>query len=633
MNSFFIKKVKNLQKRIPSSKDNPLKYLQHAMSTRTCTFKLKSVHPDVVLKIVQNLKNSKSTGLDDIDTNTLKLIIIDILPALTHIVNLSLTTLTFPKSWKLAKVVPLLKKGDPLSPQNYRPVALLSVLSKVLERVVFMQVVKYMDENSLLHPSHHGSRAGHSTSTAAIEMYDSWVESVENGEMAGVMMIDLSAAFDLVDHPLLLQKLKLLGFDQHAEMWMWSYLTGRYQSVYVDGKFSQFEAVPVGVPQGSVLGALLYILFVNDLPEVVHGHDPDRSEQVSQPLYNMYCAGCGGVCCYVDDSTYTFSSPDPVELTEKLSENYLKISNYMRDNKLVINDDKTHLVVMGASKFKELRQQVSIDTGSVVVNPVDTEKLSENYLKISNYMRDNKLVINDDKTHLVVMGASKFKELRQQVNIDTGSVVVNPVETEKLLGINVHQSMKWKEHIMSNKKSMIKILTSRLNALRRISVNASFKTRLMVANSCFMSIITYMISVWGGTEKYVVRAVQVMQNKAARCVTKQSWFTPTRTLLNQCNWLSIEQLIVFHTALQVWRVRSKRCPVYMDSRFQLSRTRSSAQGNLVVPVAVTSVASKSFMVRATIVCNQIPTEIRQSQSVETFKRKLKQWVKINVEVS
>ena len=106
-------------------------------------------------------------------------------------------------------------------------------------------------------------------------------------------------------------------------------------------------------------------------------------------------------------------------------------------------------------------------------------------------------------------------------------MVVNPVDTGKLLGLNVHQSMKWKDHIISNKKSMIKILTSRLNALRRISVNASFKTRLMVANSCFMSIITYMISVWGGTEKYIVRAVQVMQNKAARCVTKQSWFTPT----------------------------------------------------------------------------------------------------------
>ena len=248
-------------------------------------------------------------------------------------------------------------------------------------------------------------------------------------------------------------------------------------------------------------------------------------------------------------------------------------------------------------------------------------------------MRDNRLVINDDKTHLVVMGGRKFNELREQVSIDTGSVVVPPVDTEKLLGLNVHQSMKWKDHIMSNKKSLIKILIPRLNALKRIAVNASFKTRLLVANSCFMSIITYMITVWGGTEKYIVKVVQVMQNKAARCVTKQSWFTPTRTLLNQCNWLSIEQLIVFHTALQVWRIRSNKCPVYMDSKFQLSRTRSSANGNLEVPVAETSVRSKSFMVRAAIVWNQIPTDIRQSQSAETFKSKLKQWVKTHIEVS
>lgn len=127
-------------------------------------------------------------------------------------------------------------------------------MSKVLERVIFKQIVKYVEGNCLLHPSHYGSRAGHSTSTAIIEMYDSWIDSTEGGEMAGVMMIDLSTAFYLVDHPLLLQKLELLGFDQNAVMWMLSCLTGRSQCVYVDGKFSEFQSVTVGYLRVQYLG-------------------------------------------------------------------------------------------------------------------------------------------------------------------------------------------------------------------------------------------------------------------------------------------------------------------------------------------------------------------------------------------
>ena len=369
-----------------------------------------------------------------------------------------------------------------------------------------------------------------------------------------------------------------MGFDQNAVVWMWSYLTSRSQCVYVDGKISGFEAVNVGVPQGSVLGALLYILFVNDLPEVVHGHAgeaPDQAEEPKEVFFNMNCKDCGSLCCYVDDSTYMYSSSDPAVLSEKLSLQYKKLSEYMGDNKLVINDDKTHLLVMGTPRHDTLRSEVSINTGSVLVRPV---------------------------------------------------------VTEKLLGVNIHQSLKWKEHLISNSKSMIKMLTTRLNALVKIARSANFKTRLMVANACFMSIITYMVAVWGGTEGYIIKAVQVMQNKAARCVTKQSWFTPTRTLLLQCNWLSIKQLIFFHTALQVWRVYASRRPVHIYSRLQLSTTRSAAQGTLRVPVVEYSVSSKSFMVRSTVTWNTVPPSIRSIQKLETFKRKLKQWVKVNIEI-
>ena len=184
-----------------------------------------------MLKVIKSLKNSKSTGTDDIDTYVIKLVAADILTPLTHIINLSMTKSAFPTIWKHAKVVPLLKKGDPLIAKNYRPVALLPIFSKILERVVFNQLVSYLDSNSLIHPNHHGSRSGHSTATALIQMYDTWAEEVDRGNMVGVMMVDLSAAFDMVDYDLLLQKLELFGLDSTAVAWMRSYLTARHQSV------------------------------------------------------------------------------------------------------------------------------------------------------------------------------------------------------------------------------------------------------------------------------------------------------------------------------------------------------------------------------------------------------------------
>ena len=128
-------------------------------------------------------------------------------------------------------------------------------------------------------------------------MYDQWLEAVDKGNIAGCMMLDLSAAYDLANHQLILDKLRLYGFDDLAIKWMKSYLSGRSQCVYVDGEFSDVLEVDVGVPQGSVLGGLLYVLLVGDLPEVVHEHAAE---------YN-YSMNCGGLTAFVDDSTYSVS--------------------------------------------------------------------------------------------------------------------------------------------------------------------------------------------------------------------------------------------------------------------------------------------------------------------------------------
>ena len=184
------------------------------MMGRSCSFSLSSVHPDEVDEIISNLSNSNSFGLDMIDTYIIKLIKPDILPAITHIINLSIYTQIFPTLWKKSKIIPLHKKEDLLNPKNYRPVAIIPIFSKVLERVILNQMVAYITENNLIHPNHHAYRANHNTTTALLQMYDMWLDNLEKKDMAGVCFLDMSAAFDIVDHPLLLKKLELYGFDE-----------------------------------------------------------------------------------------------------------------------------------------------------------------------------------------------------------------------------------------------------------------------------------------------------------------------------------------------------------------------------------------------------------------------------------
>ena len=139
----------------------------------------------------------------------------------------------------------------------------------------------------------------------------------------GVCLLDLSAAFDIVDHSLLLEKLKLYGFDVMSVNWIKSYLDGRQQSVYIDGKMSKVLPLSAGVPQGSILGPLLYTIFTNELPEVLHNH------KVSQNMYNMHCEECGNLCCYADGSTFYVANSDVETISSNLSNKDSVISKFM----------------------------------------------------------------------------------------------------------------------------------------------------------------------------------------------------------------------------------------------------------------------------------------------------------------
>ena len=492
MNNFYIDKVRLIRENLPPSNTDPLQHLYRIRNGSDSVFTLKSVHPDLVLKIIGELRNSKATGMDDIDTNVLKMVKEEITPAVTHIVNLSINSSVFPSLWKHAKVIPLFKPGseDKLAPKSYRPVALLPVVSKVLERVIFLQTVQYMNKHSLLHPNHHGFRAQHSTTTAMLQMYDSWVEAADRGELAGVAMIDQSAAFDCVDHDLLIEKLKLYGWDESALAWTVNYLGNREQSCSVESFLSQPLGVSAGVPQGSILGPLYYCIFTNDFPETVHEQDcPGRV--ISDTSYNMHCRQCGGVAVYADDSTFTISDSDHNALSDKLSQKFALMADYLTANKLKVNSDKTHLVVMCTDQRRRH-------------HPANAK-------------------------------------------ITTEHEVIEASETERLLGAHIHQGMKWTEYIRDNKNSLLYGLSQRLGGLKKISKPASFNARLTVANGIFMSKLTFMIPLWAGCQDYLIHALQVIQNKAARSVTKHGMSVPVRQLLRECGWRSVRQEMYYHT--------------------------------------------------------------------------------------
>ena len=188
----------------------------------------------------------------------------------------------------------------------------------------------------------------------------------------------------------------------------------------------------------------------------------------------------------------------------------------------------------------------------------------------------------------------------------------------------------------NDKKSMLKSLNSRINGLRKISRFANFKTRKMIANGIFQSKLIYLIQLWGGTNNYLLNFLQIVQNRAARLVTKLGWFTPTETLLTQCGWLSVNQLVCYHTLLQIFKTRKDKVPTYFYEKFSNNFPRNTRLGNsnrINLNKTINSqLGERNFTTRGIGLWNNLPVELRQLSTLPGFKSKFKKWIKSNVAI-
>lgn len=286
---------------------------------------LKKVDEDFIFKELSTLNTNKGVGLDEISPRFLKDGALQLTPLIAHIVNLSIDSSTVPDDFKVAKVIPLFKKKSRLEVGNYRPVSLLSCVSKILEKSVYVQVENYLSSKKLLYQYQSGFRAGFSTDTCLIFLTDFIRTQLADGNYVGMLLLDVQKAFDSVNHKILCDKLEAMGIDSS---WFKSYLSNRQQLVCIDGVTSDLQQLTCGVPQGSLLGPLLYLCYSNDMETSVH---------------NI-------LLLYADDSVIIAIDKDPDVISRSLGLDLKSCNSWLVDNKLSLHVGKTECILFGSKR-------------------------------------------------------------------------------------------------------------------------------------------------------------------------------------------------------------------------------------------------------------------------------------------
>lgn len=302
-----------------------------------------------IIGIIQSLKTTNAVGHDQIPVKLLKYVRYQIADPLRHIINLSMTCGVFPSELRIATVHPIFKKGEKSEFGNYRPISILPSISKILEKVYYVRMIKFIESKNLLNSNQNGFRKNKSTVRAMYQLINDVCDSLNNKRATAAVFMDLSKAFDTIDHSILLEKVKYYGLRGIPNDLICSYLSKRRQYV-VDydnetGKLVKSEQLTMerGVPQGSILGPLLFILYINDLPNVT----------------------TESMVLYADDTTMIFSEPSTGNLARKIEEKIPVMNAWFTENCMALNMKKTEIVKFSYPMIDNNPLQINTDGGAL----------------------------------------------------------------------------------------------------------------------------------------------------------------------------------------------------------------------------------------------------------------------------
>ena len=432
------------------------------------------------------------------------------------------------------------------------------------EKVIHSQLSKFMEETNQLSHNLHGYRMKHSTSTVMLQISDSILQAVDLNTIATLVTIDESAAFDCVNADILNKKLQLYNIDKKTRDWLTDYMVDREMFVEIGTKRSNTISVSRGVPQGSVLGPLLFTIYTNELPEVMIDKDCQKpAHRETETLFPSNCQECGTIPSFTDDSTYVMKTKTRAQSQEKVTQVTEKMKTYLNSQDLVVNISKTsmleNMVKQKRSKLKGTQPEI---------------------LTVNNKGEDK---------------------------------IIRPARYIHLLGVNWEQNLTWNSHISTGEKALLPSIRQLLGSLKYISGQVPIKSKIILANSLIMSKLVYGIALWGGTYEFNVKKLQAVVNKTARWASNSSRRTKTTVLMERCGWLTVRELIKYHTVLTLWKVLWFRIPLQLHKRVNLD-----ADFIVHMQEPRLQTCKLGFLWRATSNWNSLSLETRSMKSTFVF---------------
>jgi len=409
---FFHDKITKLRASIPPTNTSPYQPAPVIEPMKFHTFQPATV--DEIFNIIRSLPD-KQCDLDPIPTSLLKKCLPVLAPTITNIINLSLATGDFPSVFKQSFVTPLIKKPslDKENLSNYRPISNLSFLSKLSERVVKRRLDQHLTQNKLYNLYQSAYTKFHSTETALLSVYDSLIRATAKQQVSCLCLLDLSAAFDTIDHDILLHRLTTwFGITGSVLSWFQSYLSSRSSIVSVSGLKSTSFSSSCGVPQGSVLGPLLFIMYTTPLSNLI------SNSPVSHHLY------ADDTQLYLSFSPHSYSS-NIVQLQSVIAQ----VSTWMSSNLLALNPNKTEFLIIGTSQqLSKLNSPTLAIDSNTTVTPV-------NSARNLGILVDNHLSFNDQITALSKSCYYHIRDLRRirdTLDFATASTIATALVHSKL---------------------------------------------------------------------------------------------------------------------------------------------------------------------------------------------------------